>query len=113
MSAFLKNITFHGILTDALVAEGNKEMIMTSKCLTDGIMSGVVKPLETSVFSTDQVEEAFRYMAQGKHVGKVLIKVLCGNCPLVHMLNTIKALASEMVTFSFILSTNLIKNIQV
>lgn len=28
-----------------------------------------------TVFNTDLTEEAFRFMAQGKHVGKVLIKI--------------------------------------
>ena len=78
MSVFLKNITFHGILTDALFEVGNEEMIMASQCLSEGIKIGVVKPLQTTVFNTDQVEDAFRYMAQGKHIGKVLIKVKLG-----------------------------------
>lgn len=76
MSVFLKNITFHGILTDALFEEDNEELIMAAQCLSEGIRTGVVQPLKTTVFNTDQVEDAFRYMAQGKHIGKVLIKVI-------------------------------------
>ncbi|XP_010790393.1 fatty acid synthase [Notothenia coriiceps] len=75
MALFLKNVAFHGILLDALFEEGNHEWEDVSKLLKEGIMGGVVQPLKTTVFERDQVEEAFRYMAQGKHIGKVLLQV--------------------------------------
>ncbi|XP_077358210.1 fatty acid synthase isoform X2 [Festucalex cinctus] len=75
MALFLKNVAFHGILLDALFEEGNREWEEVSQLLQEGIAVGVVKPLKTTVFERDQVEEAFRYMAQGKHIGKVLLKV--------------------------------------
>ncbi|XP_077184140.1 fatty acid synthase [Paroedura picta] len=75
MALFLKNVAFHGILLDAIFEEGNKDWEIVSDLLTKGIKDGVVKPLRTTVFSREEVEAAFRYMAQGKHIGKVLIKV--------------------------------------
>lgn len=75
MALFLKNVAFHGILLDALFEEGNQEWEEVSQLLKDGIMGGVVQPLKTTVFERNQVEEAFRYMAQGKHIGKVLLQV--------------------------------------
>jgi fatty acid synthase len=39
------------------------------------LKSGVIKPLNTTIFDAGDVEEAFRYMASGKHMGKVLLKV--------------------------------------
>ncbi|KAF3691435.1 Fatty acid synthase [Channa argus] len=75
MALFLKNVAFHGILLDALFEEGNREWEEVSQLLKEGIMEGVVEPLKTTVFQRDQVEEAFRYMAQGKHIGKVLLQV--------------------------------------
>ena len=75
MSVFLKNITFHGILLDALFDEGNSEWSQVAELLTEGIKTGVVKPLNTTTFSKEEVEAAFRFMAQGKHIGKVLVKV--------------------------------------
>ena len=30
---------------------------------------------ETSIFNRDEIEPAFRFMAQGKHIGKVVIQV--------------------------------------
>lgn len=39
------------------------------------IDNGSVKPLNSVVFNTDEIEKSFRYMAAGKHVGKVLVKI--------------------------------------
>uniref|UniRef100_A0A665X8P4 Fatty acid synthase n=1 Tax=Echeneis naucrates TaxID=173247 RepID=A0A665X8P4_ECHNA len=75
MALFLKNVAFHGILLDALFEEGNREWEEVSQLLKEGIVGGVVKPLKVTVFERDRVEEAFRYMAQGKHIGKVLLQV--------------------------------------
>lgn len=75
MALFLKNVAFHGILLDALFEEGNREWEEVSQLLQEGIAGGVVQPLKTTVFERDQVEQAFRYMAQGKHIGKVLLQV--------------------------------------
>lgn len=72
---FLKNVAFHGILLDALFEEDNQEWTEVSQLLRDGIAGGVVQPLKTTVFRREQVEEAFRFMAQGKHIGKVLLQV--------------------------------------
>jgi fatty acid synthase len=75
MSIFLKNITFNGILLDALFEEGNADWEIVSSLLTKGIKEGAVKPLNTTIFDKDDIESAFRFMAQGKHVGKVVVKV--------------------------------------
>lgn len=39
------------------------------------IKSGVIKPLKTNVFRASEVEQAFRFLASGKHIGKVLLQV--------------------------------------
>ncbi|XP_016987664.1 fatty acid synthase [Drosophila rhopaloa] len=75
MSVFLKNTSFHGILLDS-VMEGEEEMQLTvAKLVTEGIKSGAVQPLPTTVFAEQEIEKAFRFMASGKHIGKVVIKV--------------------------------------
>uniref|UniRef100_A0A8C2UDF0 Fatty acid synthase n=1 Tax=Coturnix japonica TaxID=93934 RepID=A0A8C2UDF0_COTJA len=71
MALFLKNVAFHGILLDSIFEEGNQEWEVVSKLLTKGIKDGVVKPLKTTVFNKEEVEAAFRFMAQGKHIGKI------------------------------------------
>uniref|UniRef100_A0A3Q2DYF7 Fatty acid synthase n=1 Tax=Cyprinodon variegatus TaxID=28743 RepID=A0A3Q2DYF7_CYPVA len=75
MALFLKNVAFHGILLDALFEEGNKEWEEVSQLLKQGILGGVVQPLRTTVFQRDEAEQAFRYMAQGKHIGKVVLQI--------------------------------------
>lgn len=75
MALFLKNVAFHGILLDAIFEEKNKEWESVSNLLEEGIKNGVVKPLQTTLFNREEIEAAFRYMAQGKHIGKVVIQV--------------------------------------
>lgn len=72
MEVFLKGITFHGILYDNVTLEEFKEI---KKLLLQGIENGAVQPLPVNVFEKNQIEDAFRFMASGMHMGKVLIKV--------------------------------------
>nr|WLW11093.1 fatty acid synthase 1 [Sitodiplosis mosellana] len=75
MSVFLKNTSFHGILLDS-VMEGDDETIETVVSLVaEGIKNGAVRPLPTTVFNDKQIEQAFRFMASGRHIGKVVVKV--------------------------------------
>jgi fatty acid synthase len=90
MSIFLKNISFHGILLDALFEEDNQDWLEVSQLLTQGIQSGAVRPLKSTIFDNTQVEQAFRFMAQGKHIGKVLLQV--------HVLITIHCLDLKELT---------------
>jgi len=75
MSVFLRNISFHGILLDALFEPGNPDWQTVRDLVSSGIRDGTVKPLQTTVFERDEVEAAFRFMAQGMHIGKIVIKV--------------------------------------
>ncbi|KAL1765601.1 fatty acid synthase [Sigmodon hispidus] len=76
MAVFLKNVTFHRILLDALFEEGSSDSWReVAALLQAGIRDGVVKPLKCTVFPKARVEDAFCYMAQGKHIGKVLVQV--------------------------------------
>lgn len=77
MAFFLKNTTFHGILLDALFdADGdNEEKKEVVRLVTEGISNGAVRPLPATVFSEKQIEQGFRYMASGKHIGKVVLKI--------------------------------------
>ncbi|PNI21562.1 FASN isoform 8 [Pan troglodytes] len=76
MAIFLKNVTFHGVLLDAFFNESSADWREVWALVQAGIRDGVVRPLKCTVFHGAQVEEAFRYMAQGKHIGKVVVQVL-------------------------------------
>lgn len=39
------------------------------------IARGIIKPLRTNVYKADDIEQAFRYLASGKHIGKVMLKI--------------------------------------
>ncbi|XP_022172738.1 fatty acid synthase-like isoform X2 [Myzus persicae] len=77
MSVFLKNTTFHGILLDSLfdLNSTNEEKTEVVRLLNEGIQNGAVNPLPATVFTESQVEQAFRYMGSGKHIGKVVLKI--------------------------------------
>lgn len=75
MAVFLKNVTFHGILLDALFDGAAPSWREVAALLRAGIRDGVVRPLKCTVFPKARVEDAFRYMAQGKHIGKVVVQV--------------------------------------
>ncbi|KAJ8050187.1 Fatty acid synthase [Holothuria leucospilota] len=74
-SIFLKNTSFQGIHVDRILDKGNTEWLQVVDLMKSGLCSGVVQPIRRNVFGKDEVEKAFRFMAQGKHIGKVVIKV--------------------------------------
>ncbi|XP_046964151.1 fatty acid synthase-like [Vanessa cardui] len=75
MYFFLNEISFHGIMLD-LVFDQSQEFRKTVQDLVlSDIESGAVRPLTHCVFEKNQVKSAFRYMAAGKHIGKVIIKI--------------------------------------
>lgn len=39
------------------------------------INCGAIKPLPRTIFNSDEVEKAYRYLGTGKHIGKILIKI--------------------------------------
>ncbi|XP_026672126.1 fatty acid synthase-like isoform X1 [Ceratina calcarata] len=79
MEIFLKEISFHGVLLDSMIAGISpvlqEEMYnFINKQLKD--RAKAIKPIVRKTFQKDQLEEAFRYMAAGKHIGKVIIFIL-------------------------------------
>ncbi|KAI1292131.1 Fatty acid synthase [Halotydeus destructor] len=103
MSAFLKNISFHGIFLDTLFntrvnaapsAVAKKQLV--GKLLREGIETGAVKPLRRTIFAKEQSEDAFRYMASGKHVGKVIVRVREEEPHAVHEPSSIRVSALSM-----------------
>lgn len=71
MSVFQKGISFHGILLDNIFTGAHKYKPLLSKMIADGLKNGDIKPIHAKVFLKTEIEEAFRYMASGKHMGKV------------------------------------------
>jgi fatty acid synthase, animal type len=76
MDVFLKNIGFHGILLDSLFESHTDDWTRVHRLVQHGIDTSIVCPLHVNVFDSNEVEQAFRFMSQGKHVGKVVLKVM-------------------------------------
>ena len=78
-----RNKTWHTVCVahldyDALVNRSPAALKLSHelhKAVEDGIANNEIRPLKYHVFEKDQTEEAFRFMATGKHMGKVLIKM--------------------------------------
>lgn len=59
---FLKMTSFHGIQLDTLfVSPDSSRKKELANLVNEGIRSGAVVPLCTSIFPEEQVEQAFRY----------------------------------------------------
>ncbi|XP_017783102.1 PREDICTED: fatty acid synthase-like [Nicrophorus vespilloides] len=70
-----KSCTFHGIMLDLMLMAPDSLKTQLYEEFAAGINAGFVKPLSTTVFEKENLEESFRYMSTGKHMGKVLIKI--------------------------------------
>ncbi|KAJ4448693.1 hypothetical protein ANN_00083 [Periplaneta americana] len=75
MEVFLKGTSFHGIMLDNIFTAPVDVRQSLYNLMCEGLKSGAVQPLMRTVFPTKEVEQAFRFMASGKHIGKVLVKI--------------------------------------
>ncbi|XP_070505894.1 fatty acid synthase-like isoform X2 [Chironomus tepperi] len=74
MRYLAKRITMKAVIFDDL-ADDSEEMKFIYNRVEEDLKAGIIKPLSTTIFEAHQIEEAFRFMANGKHIGKVLLKV--------------------------------------
>ncbi|CRK94451.1 CLUMA_CG007958, isoform A [Clunio marinus] len=74
MGHFSKRIVFKAVFFDDIPLE-SEELRVVRKLVENDIMKGIVKPLKTNVFEANDIEQAFRFMASGRHIGKVLLKM--------------------------------------
>lgn len=72
---FQKEASIQGVMLDQLFNDSPRIKQEIVRIMTDGVEQGAVKPLDRTVFKHDEVEQAFRFMATGKHMGKVLIQI--------------------------------------
>ena len=79
MFAFLKNISFHGIILDRISILDQQFHIELCErfrnWMYEGIQLGYVKPIQRTIWSKNNIKEALKYMMTGKHIGKVLIQI--------------------------------------
>lgn len=71
ISAFQKGISFYGIQLDNMYHCTHKYKLLLSNMVSNGLKNGAIKPIQAKIFPKSEIEAAFRYMASGKHMGKV------------------------------------------
>ncbi|XP_071652654.1 fatty acid synthase-like [Temnothorax longispinosus] len=79
---FSKGISFYGIILENLNSSSLERKRTLSKKIAEGLENGAIKPLCKKVFKRNEIEDAFRYMASGKHIGKIIIQIREENEPL-------------------------------
>ncbi|XP_055540270.1 fatty acid synthase-like [Wyeomyia smithii] len=69
-----RGLTFSSVMLDYMWQDTAKFNELHLR-LGEFFQSPVVKPLNTTVFDAGDLEQAFRFLASGKHIGKVLLKL--------------------------------------
>ncbi|CAO1403431.1 unnamed protein product [Diamesa serratosioi] len=75
LANFLKELSFHSIMLDNIFKATDEEKLCLRRIVEADLKSGIIKPLKTNIFAANQVEQAFRFLASGKHIGKVLLQI--------------------------------------
>ncbi|KAL6436160.1 hypothetical protein ACFW04_005722 [Cataglyphis niger] len=75
LSVFSKGITFYSVMLDNLFLVPEEQRMRLNKILVERLNNGSIKPISRKVFQRNEIESAFRYMAAGKHIGKIIIKI--------------------------------------
>lgn len=72
MLAFAKEASFVPIFTDRMFTEYMADLF---KLVERDLQRGIIQPIPSTVFAPNDLEQAFKYLGSGKHVGKVVIQV--------------------------------------
>lgn len=75
LGEFMKQISFHSVLADNLFKSTTQEKEKLFELVQRDLDNGRIQPLPTSVFPANEIEKAFRFLASGKHMGKVIVKI--------------------------------------
>lgn len=74
MSTFNRNITFSAVDIDRMHAERPDIVVPLLNEISMHFSQGDFSALPTQVFEASEVQEAFRCLAQGKHIGKLAVR---------------------------------------
>lgn len=76
MGVFKNNITFHVVMVDQLLKKGvEADRKLLHDLIQKDVDRGIIIPLKSTVFKATEIEQAFRFLASAKHMGKVLLEV--------------------------------------
>jgi len=60
MKMFLKETSLYGVMLDKVFSASSKRKKILQNIMLEGILSGVVRPLNRTMFPSLEVEQAFR-----------------------------------------------------
>ncbi|XP_031331303.1 fatty acid synthase-like [Photinus pyralis] len=75
LSTLSEGRRYAGCMLDMYFKGPHNQKHKVQEILSKFMKQGPIKPLNFTNFNMNQVEEAYRYMSAGKHVGKVVVKV--------------------------------------
>jgi NADPH:quinone reductase-like Zn-dependent oxidoreductase/SAM-dependent methyltransferase len=78
MKHFQNNISFYAVDLDHLLGERPQQTCELIQQVGELLDQGIYRPLPYRVFPLTEAGNAFRFMAQGKHIGKVVISMQGG-----------------------------------
>lgn len=69
-----RGASLHGItLEDCFERDELKFALVLS--FKDAVKKGIVKPLKRTVYTAEEIKKALRFMAAGRHIGKVVVRI--------------------------------------
>jgi acyl transferase domain-containing protein/NADPH:quinone reductase-like Zn-dependent oxidoreductase/NAD(P)-dependent dehydrogenase (short-subunit alcohol dehydrogenase family)/acyl carrier protein len=74
MAAFNRNLSFSSVDFDRMHLDRPDEVDRLVRLVVQGFDAGYFKPFPVKVFRAAEVADAFRYMAQARHIGKIVVK---------------------------------------
>lgn len=70
----MNDTSFRAVFADNLIHMPDEQKII-HELIDKDLRTGIIQPLHSTVFQVNDIENAYRYLSTGKHVGKVLIQV--------------------------------------
>ena len=75
MYSFLKDISFFAVELEVKMMENPETIQKFYDWMHKNSMNGMIKPINRTVFTAEEIEKAFRSMTTGEHIGKIVIKL--------------------------------------
>lgn len=96
---FSRNLSYFAVDLDKMARERPQVLGAMLDHIMALVEAGELQPLPATVFPAAEAAEAFRYMAQGKHIGKIVIALQAGSVPVfVPAASPVRADASYLIT---------------
>ncbi|KAF2802983.1 KR-domain-containing protein [Mytilinidion resinicola] len=75
MGPFARNSTFASIDLNSMMRQRPEEMSRLLQKVADMVQKGQIRPLDTTIYGVNQIEDALRLLPSGQSMGKVVVKV--------------------------------------